>query len=132
MTRKLRKSKTKVRSIIRFRVRSTKFLTEKCFTVQLLNDTSAVLIPHKWAPESDIEDSDEVDDGEDVSMAEEKPIVKDDVQEINETKNKKKRKKKKKKNNAKGVILGKFGFWQSQIYSTRDGKKTYIRSCVKV
>lgn len=87
------------------------------FPVQVLDDTSAVLIPHKWVPESDVEDSDEMDDGEDFKMAEVLPVVKDDVKEATKeikSKNKKK-KKKKKKNNSKGVILGQFFLFQ--IYS---------------
>lgn len=76
-----------------------------------MDDTSAVLIPHKWVPESDVEDSDEMDDGNDFQMAEVLPVVKDDVKEV-KNKNKKK-KKKKKKNNSKGVILGKLFLFQS-------------------
>lgn len=78
------------------------------FSVQLLDETSAVLIPHKWIPESDFEDSDELDDGGDFKMSEVSTVVKDEATEAaKENKIKKKKRKKKKKNNVKGAILGK-------------------------
>ncbi|KAG4075820.1 hypothetical protein HA402_003646 [Bradysia odoriphaga] len=72
--------------------------------VQLLDDTSAVLIPDKWESESDPDDS---DDGEDFQMTEVLPVVKDEAEEATErsVKKKKAKKKKKKKNNSKGVIF---------------------------
>lgn len=76
------------------------------FIVEILDETSAVLIPHKWVPDSD-DESDQMDDGRDFEM-DTTPVTPPKVkEEVKENKTKKKRKKKKKKaNNSKGAILG--------------------------
>lgn len=79
-------------------------------TVQVLDDTSAVLIPAQWATENDSPADSSDEDDKDIQMTEVVPeVVPVAVTGAKETKKNKKKKKKKKNNaNAKGTILGRF------------------------